>query len=60
MFRGEDEEAYAKMRICIVQDKDTIESIAERYQITALQLIKQNGLDDEFEIRTGQLLHIPK
>jgi len=59
MFRGEDEEDYEKLRLCIVQDKDTIESIAERYQITALQLIKQNGLDDEFEIRTGQLLYIP-
>jgi len=59
MFRGEDEEDHTKLRLCIVQDKDTIESIAERYQITALQLIKQNGLDDEFEIRTGQLLYIP-
>ncbi|MFA1822532.1 stage VI sporulation protein D [Virgibacillus oceani] len=59
MFRGEDEEGHTKLRLCIVQDKDTIESIAERYQISALQLIKQNGLDDEFEIRTGQLLHIP-
>lgn len=59
MFRGKEEEAYAKLRVCIVQDKDTIESIAERYEITALQLIKQNGLDEEFEIRTGQLLYIP-
>jgi len=59
MFRGEDEQEHTKLRLCIVQDKDTIESIADRYEITALQLIKQNDLDDEFEIRTGQLLYIP-
>jgi len=59
MFRGEEEDKYAKLRLCIVQEKDTIESIADRYDVTALQLIKQNGLDHDFEIRTGQLLYIP-
>ncbi|GAB3797165.1 stage VI sporulation protein D [Virgibacillus kimchii] len=59
MFRAEEEEEFAKVRLCIVQEKDTIETIAERYQVTALQLIKQNGLDNDFEIRTGQLLYIP-
>ncbi|GAB3050140.1 stage VI sporulation protein D [Virgibacillus ainsalahensis] len=59
MFRHSEEEAYTKMRLCIVQDKDTIESIAERYQITTLQLIKQNNLDEDFDISEGQLLRIP-
>ncbi|MFC2948494.1 stage VI sporulation protein D [Virgibacillus sediminis] len=59
MFRKSEEEEYSRMRLCIVQDKDTIESIAERYEISALQLIKQNGLDDDYDISEGQLLHIP-
>jgi stage VI sporulation protein D len=60
MFRDSEEEKYTKMRLCIVQERDTIESIAERYQVTTLQLIKQNQLDDEFEVSEGQLLYIPK
>lgn len=60
IFRKEEEESYTKMKICIVQDEDTIESIAERFQISALQLIKQNKLDENFDIREGQLLYIPK
>ncbi|MEC5422032.1 stage VI sporulation protein D [Virgibacillus sp. C22-A2] len=60
MFRSSTEEQYTKMRLCIVQEKDTIESIAERYKITTLQLIKQNRLDDEeYNVSEGQLLYIP-
>ncbi|WP_157724852.1 stage VI sporulation protein D [Virgibacillus phasianinus] len=57
IFR-EDEESYSKMRLCIVQDNDTIETIAERYRVNPLQISKQNHLDDE-TISEGQLLYIP-
>ncbi|MFC3040028.1 stage VI sporulation protein D [Virgibacillus xinjiangensis] len=59
VFRKSEEEEYTRLRLCIVQNNDTIESIAERYEISALQLIKQNGLDDDYDISEGQLLHIP-
>jgi stage VI sporulation protein D len=59
IFREEEDERYTKMRICIVQEEDTIESIAERFQVSTLQLIKQNKLDEEFDINEGQLLYIP-
>ncbi len=59
MFRHSDEEQYSKMRLCFVQPNDTIETIAERYQITTLQLIKQNRLDEEYDVSEGQLLYIP-
>src|SRR5699024_2263989 len=58
MFRYDEEETYSKMRLCIVQDNDTIESIAERYDISALQLMTQNRLDEE-GLEEGQLLYIP-
>ncbi|MHA6252108.1 LysM peptidoglycan-binding domain-containing protein [Oceanobacillus sp. CAU 1775] len=60
MFRGETEERYSKLKLCIVQEDDTIETIAERFQISTLQLIKQNELDEDFDIQEGQLLYIPK
>ncbi|AIF43296.1 stage VI sporulation protein D [Virgibacillus sp. SK37] len=59
MFRHSEEEQYSKMRLCFVQPNDTIETIAERYQITTLQLIKQNRLDEEYDVSEGQLLYIP-
>ena len=60
MFRGEEEDKYTRMKICIVQEDDTIETIAERFQVSTLQLIKQNKLDEDFDISEGQLLYIPK
>ncbi|TMN21089.1 stage VI sporulation protein D [Lentibacillus cibarius] len=58
MFRSDEEEQYAKMRLCIVQGTDTVESIAERYGISALQLLKQNHLGED-SLEEGQLLYIP-
>ncbi|MFD2046230.1 stage VI sporulation protein D [Ornithinibacillus salinisoli] len=57
MFRNE-EESYAKMRLCIVQEKDTLETIAERYDTTSMHIVKQNRLSDD-SIAEGQLLYIP-
>lgn len=52
------EEMYTQMRICIVQEQDTLEIISERYQIPKLQLLKQNRLEDD-HLSEGQLLSIP-
>ncbi|MDY0405438.1 LysM peptidoglycan-binding domain-containing protein [Virgibacillus sp. 179-BFC.A HS] len=54
----EEKEEFASMKLCIVQDKDTLESIAERYQTTSMHIIKRNSLDSE-NISAGQLLYIP-
>ncbi|WP_087971816.1 stage VI sporulation protein D [Oceanobacillus rekensis] len=59
IFRDKEEESFTKMRICIVQDQDTIETIAQRFSISPLQLIKQNELEADFEVQEGQLLYIP-
>lgn len=59
MFRNSEEHQYTQMRLCIVQNQDTIETIAERYHIPALQLIKQNRLDEDYSVTEGQLLYIP-
>jgi len=59
LFRHSEEEHYAKMRICIVQEEDTIETIADRFEVSSLQLIKQNKLTEDFDVEPGQLLYIP-
>ena len=59
MFSDSEEESYTRMRLCIVQEQDTIDSIAERYQVSALQLIKLNRLDEDYDVKEGQLLYIP-
>src|SRR5690625_4171216 len=58
LFGGEEEETYTKMRIYITQEDDTIESIASRYEMSTLQLIKDNNLTGE-GIHEGQLLYVP-
>lgn len=61
IFGGDDleqETKYEQMRICIVQDQDTLESISERYQIPKLQILKLNRLADD-DLAKGQLLTIP-
>lgn len=62
LFRDEEaleENNYTQMRLCIVQDHDTLETIAERYEVSKLQLLKLNRLSDD-HILSGQLLSIPK
>lgn len=59
MFRNSEEHQYTQMRLCIVQNHDTIETIAERYHVSTLQLIKENRLNEDFSISEGQLLYIP-
>lgn len=58
MFRTEDGEQYASMRLCIVQNTDTVETIADRYEISAGQLLKRNQLSTD-DLQEGQLLYIP-
>src|SRR5690625_568614 len=52
------ESQYVQMRLCIVQDYDTIESIAEKYDIKPSQILKQNDIEVD-ELAEGQLLYIP-
>ncbi|MGM8213007.1 stage VI sporulation protein D [Virgibacillus sp. W0430] len=58
MFRNEAEEQYSSMRLCIVQEEDTIETISKRYEVPALQIVNKNKLVDA-DLTPGQLLYIP-
>ncbi|MBT2688104.1 stage VI sporulation protein D [Bacillus sp. ISL-47] len=57
--RKEEEEEHVKLKVCIVQNGDTIDAIAERYEIPAQQLLRVNHLEINQDIYEGQVLYIP-
>jgi stage VI sporulation protein D len=58
LFTKERDEEFTKMRMYFVQQGDTVDSIAERYDITVQQLTRINDLD-ELYVQEGKILYIP-
>ncbi|MBM7620478.1 stage VI sporulation protein D [Bacillus tianshenii] len=59
IFADEDGEEFTRLKICIVQQGESIDHIAERYDVTIQQLIRINRLSTEDNVNEGQLLYIP-
>ncbi|PAE24113.1 stage VI sporulation protein D [Bacillus sp. 7894-2] len=57
--RKEESEEQVKLKVCIVQNGDTIDAIAERYDIPSQQLLRVNHLEINQDIYEGQVLYIP-
>ena len=58
--RKEDrDEAQAKLKICIVQKGETLDQIAERYDVTFQNLLRVNRLEVNQDVYEGQVLYIP-
>jgi len=49
---------FRKVRLCIVQREETLETIANRYQLTAREILLYNRLSEQ-TIEEGQILYIP-
>ncbi|MFF2480561.1 LysM peptidoglycan-binding domain-containing protein [Paenibacillus sp. NPDC058071] len=60
LFLGKqaDEQEFRKIRLCIVQRDETLESIAVRYSLNPREILLYNGLN-ESAVAEGQLLYIP-
>ncbi|UHA74367.1 LysM peptidoglycan-binding domain-containing protein [Paenibacillus sp. 481] len=56
--RVSDESAFKKVRMCIVQREDTLDTIADRYQINSREIALYNRLS-EASVIEGQVLYIP-
>jgi stage VI sporulation protein D len=54
-----DEDRHAKLKVCIVQQGETIDQLAERYDITIQQLLRVNHLEANQDVYEGQVLYIP-
>lgn len=57
--RKEGAEDIAKLRVAIVQDGETIEQLATRYEVPVQQILKVNHLELNQDIYEGQVLYIP-
>lgn len=56
--RLDDEQAFKKVRLCIVQREETLDSIADRYCIHSREIALHNQLS-ELDVMEGQVLYIP-
>lgn len=51
-------EAFRKVRLCIVQREETLDTIAEKYQLSSRELALYNRLSGQ-TVEEGQVLYIP-
>ncbi len=57
LTKGEGEQ-FKKLKICIIRENETLETIAARYEMTTSTLIRVNRLNDA-NVTEGQILYIP-
>ncbi|UKS27715.1 LysM peptidoglycan-binding domain-containing protein [Paenibacillus sp. HWE-109] len=50
---------FRKLKLCIVQKEDTLESIAKRYELNPRELQLLNRLNDQ-DISIGQVIYLPR
>lgn len=58
-FARKEEETHTKVKVCIVQQGDTIEKLSERYNVNVHTLLKENHLEVNQDVAEGQVLYIP-
>ncbi|CAG9608804.1 stage VI sporulation protein D [Pseudoneobacillus rhizosphaerae] len=58
LSRKEGEE-HAKLKVCIVQNGESIGTLADRYDISVQQLLKVNHLEPNQDVYEGQVLYVP-
>jgi stage VI sporulation protein D len=56
---GSSDGEFRRLRMCIVQKEESIDTIAERYQLNPREIILYNRLGDG-QISEGQIIYIPK
>ncbi|CAJ1003435.1 stage VI sporulation protein D [Brevibacillus aydinogluensis] len=57
-IRGK-EERYSKLKLCIIQRNDTLESISQRYSLPISKILEVNKLSAD-QVVEGQILYIPE
>lgn len=57
--RKDERTAQIKLKVCIVQKGDTVASVADRYDVSVPNLLRENNLDLNQDVYEGQVLYIP-
>ncbi|MBS4199830.1 stage VI sporulation protein D [Bacillus sp. FJAT-49732] len=58
-FARKEEESHTKMRVRLVQHGDSIQQLAEKYDVSVQQILRANKLEASHEVYEGQVLYIP-
>jgi stage VI sporulation protein D len=61
LMSGRDDGAhdYTKLKMCIIQRNESLEEVAQRYEIKSRDIMRFNRLDTE-QVSEGQIIYIPK
>lgn len=59
LFNRKQEDDQVRVKVCIVQQGETIDELAERYSINVQTLLQSNDLEPNQDIHEGQVLYIP-
>lgn len=57
--RKEDSSDQARLKVCIVQKGDTLDSLADRYDVSVPNLLRYNNLELNQDVFEGQVLYVP-
>lgn len=59
LFARDEEEDFSRVKMCIVQQGDSIELISQRYDISVQQILRVNDFHADQDVYEGQILYIP-
>lgn len=59
LFAREGEDDFSRLKMCIIQQGDTLELICERYELSVQQILRVNDLQANQDVYEGQILYIP-
>jgi stage VI sporulation protein D len=59
LFARDGEDDFSRLKMCIVQQGDTLELICERYELSVQQILRVNDLQANKDVYEGQILYIP-
>jgi stage VI sporulation protein D len=57
--RKDEETEHAKLKMCIVQKGDTLDKLADRYDVSVPNLLRVNNLELNQDVYEGQVLYVP-
>lgn len=57
--RKEEASDQARLKVCIVQKGDTLESLSDRYDVSVPNLLRYNNLELNQDVYEGQVLYVP-
>ncbi|MGE7766726.1 stage VI sporulation protein D [Peribacillus sp. NPDC096540] len=60
LFGRKQEEELVRMKVCIVQQGETLDDLAQRYDVTVQSLLFSNELESNQNVHEGQVIYIPK